>query len=305
MRDRILLKLTILVFASVALSCSDTTIDPFENDGNYFTVYGFLDDLENTHALRVIPVTRRVENIQSPNDDQRIIDAVVYTTDMSTGVRTKWTHKLEQLSDGSYGHIFRASFLVSAQKRYKLEIIRSDGKMTTATTKVPYFGQENLYELGPEVISEDSSHVYRDIKIPNVPSPWEIQSKYFWAPDVGNDLWVFVPKGRSGHRTEDGGWQIRVDISADQENVRESVQEAKNLNWIAEDAAIALVAMGLQIRILDEGWDPPNGIFDPETLAQPGRLSNVENGYGYFGSVGLYIREWDISHLSVLLGYDF
>ncbi len=130
-------------------SCGDTTIDPFQNEGNYYTVYGFLDDLENTHVLRVIPVTRRAERINSPTDDQASIDAVVYTTDLNTGIRTKWAHSLEKMSDGSYGHIYRASFLVTAQKRYKLEIIRSDGKMTTAITEVPTVQARTYLNLAP------------------------------------------------------------------------------------------------------------------------------------------------------------
>lgn len=290
-------------------ACSDTTIDPFENDGNYFTVYGFLDETENSHVLRVIPVTRRAEKIMDPADPQGSIDAEVYTTDMNSGVRTRWTHSLEKLSDDSYGHIYRANFLVRAQKTYKLEIIRSDGATTTATTKVPYINRANLFELGPEVFSEDSSLVYMDIKIPEIPSPWEIQAIYNWGgggiDDNRINRRIFVQYGREGERTSDDGWALRLNISDDQQHVRDNVQESIDNNQIGIGTPVGITHTGLQIRILDQGWDPPNGIFDPEELSEPGKLSNVENGYGYFGSVGLYIQEWNIEHLSTILGYDY
>jgi hypothetical protein len=53
-----------------------------------------------------------------------------------------------------------------------------------------------------------------------------------------------------------------------------------------------LHAILLQVRILDANWDPPLGVFDPEVLSQPGVLSNVENGYGIWGGVGLYQYTW-------------
>ena len=61
----------------------------------------------------------------------------------------------------------------------------------------------------------------------------------------------------------------------------------------------------MQIRVLDANWDPPGGVFNPEVLAQPGAYSNVENGYGFFGSVGLYTEVWNVNEISVPLGYDF
>ena len=42
----------------------------------------------------------------------------------------------------------------------------------------------------------------------------------------------------------------------------------------------------------------------PFSPAQPGTLSNVENGYGFWGSIGYYVQEWETSfEFSWLLGY--
>jgi hypothetical protein len=146
--------------------------------------------------------------------------------------------------------------------------------------------------------------VYRDIKIPGLASPWDIQAIYLWASGPINRR-IFVPYGRAGQRTEDGGWQLRINISDDQADVIENVAWSVEQGMISAGDAFGVSAMGLQIRVLDENWDPPEGIFDPEILAQPGTLSNVENGFGFFGSVGLYIEEWNVEHLSPLLGHPY
>jgi len=289
--------------------CETTEIDPFSNDGNYYSVYGYLDELETEHAIRVIPVTRYAERIMDPSDPQANLDAEVFTTDLSTGARTRWTHHLEKLSDGSYGHIFRAHINLTAQKTYELEIIRSDGARTTARTRVPYIHSADMLEMGPVVFEADSTIVYRDVKIPEISSPWEIQSIYMWggsspAQSIINRR-IYVPYGRAGSRTADGGWAFRLNLSEDQAVVRDDMAKELEMGRLETDVPTGVTVAGVQIRILDEGWDPPEGIFDPEILSQPGRLSNVENGFGYFGSIGLYIQEWNIEHLSVALGYDY
>jgi len=59
------------VLSLSSLACSDTIIDPFENDEQYFTVWGYLDQLSSNHSVRVIPVTRfpekfRLQSLEAP-----------------------------------------------------------------------------------------------------------------------------------------------------------------------------------------------------------------------------------------------
>lgn len=284
-------------------ACDETLIDPFKAGDKYFTVYGFIDQLETRHSLRVIPVTRSGEVIRSPSDPDAKLDALVYTIDDLTGKRIRWDHHLIPFENGTYGHVFTADFVVFAQRKYRLEIIRGDGKMTTAETRVPYIPDPALFIRGPEVFSADSSTIHQDIRIPQIASPWGIQAVYGWrrGPDGRR---VFVDYGRPGGPTDDGGWQLRLNISEDQISVRQDLEQAINDQLIRPTDLIWLASAGLQIRVLDQNWDPPDGIFDPEVLAQPGALSNVQNGYGLFGSIGLYIQEWNVEHLSMSLGYD-
>ncbi|MCZ6758063.1 MAG: hypothetical protein O7C39_07255 [Bacteroidetes bacterium] len=302
---RFLIVLITLVSAIVWQGCSDTVIDPFSNDGKYYTIYGFLDVLETEHTVRVIPVTRHAERISTPSDPQADIDARVFSTDLRTGYRREWSHSLVQTEDGSYGHIFKSQFIVNPLRTYRLEVVRSDGKMATAETTVPYIPDAALFEKGPEVFSPDSTELYQDIYIPRIASPWDIQGIYLWGGGGTINRRVYVQHGRSGYRTADGGWQMRLTISEDQAVVRENIQWSIDTGDITEATLVGITALGVQLRILDQDWDPPAGVFDPEVLSAPGAFSNVINGYGRFGSIGLYIQEWNAEHLSVALGYDF
>ncbi len=292
---------TPLVLIVVLGSCGDTVIDPFRNDGKYYTVYGFLDVLETSHAVRVIPVTRRGELIKDPTDPDARIDARVFSTDVFSGTRSEWTHSLEQLSDGTYGHIFTARFSPRARRTYRLEVIRSDGKMTVAETTIPSIDGVSILQRGPVVYSVDSTEVYQDIVIPGISSPWGIQAEYVWGFFTNNR--TLVNYGRRGKRTQSGDWMVRMTYSADRIPVQERVQWFFDRGILTEATPPGLVAVGLKIRILDQNWDPPQGVFDPEVLAQPGTLSNVENGYGFFGSVGLYAEAWGTPQLGPVLGF--
>lgn len=299
MRLQNLFCLLLLVLAG---SCDDALIDPFSNDGRYYTIYGYLDALQRNHEVRVIPVTRRISRVTNPDNPNSQLDARVRSIDMLSGEVTEWTHTLERLHDGTYGHVFRANFLVTAGATYRLEVERSDGIVAYAETTVPLINNAALFEAEPVQFSEDSSIVYQDIHIPEIDSPWDIQAVYLWGGGPINRR-VFVPYGRRGTKSPDGGWDLRVEISEDQEVVKKNILESR-IQGFDEPVLVNLSAMGVQLRVLDENWDPPEGEFDPEVLANPDILSNVVNGYGFWGSVGLYRQEWNACVLSGVLGYS-
>ena len=300
--------LILLLLLALGLACNDGVVDPFDNDGRYFTIYGFLDVLETSHAVRVVPVTRVPQIITEPDDPRAEIDAVVRSTDLTTGEVTRWRHALERLDDGTYGHVFRAAFLVQPGRAYRLEVSRNDGKTASAETRVPYIGEAALFERSPVAFSADSAVVTQDVYMPGVASPWHIETVYLLTNarvDEGSlNGRFFVPYGRAGERTADGGWRLQLTLSADQGPVRAEL-DAFAQQGVYDTTVVVLESMGVQIRMLDANWDPPEGVFDPEVLAQPGALSNVENGYGFWGSVGLYRQEWIVpASLSRALGYD-
>ena len=280
-------------------SCGDTFIDPFDNDGRYYTIYGFIDQTKNfepgaEHAVRVIALSRFPERITSPTDDQATIDAVVTSTDLTTGQRITWEHSLEKLDDDTFAHIFRTRFFVRPGRTYRLEVRRSDGVTAAAETKVPSTGGIEATIAAPRV-DPASGAITQEIHLTRVPSPWNIDVVYRVGGDFAASPYR-LPYGRVGEPSGEGGWRFTVNITEDLDRL------SRLLNIPVSD--IRVPTMGLKIRLLDGQWTPPKGVFDPEVLAQPRTLSNVENGYGFWGSVGLYLHDWNTSDaLRDLVGF--
>ncbi|MFT4605084.1 MAG: hypothetical protein ACI9W4_001823 [Rhodothermales bacterium] len=273
-----------LLLAVILVSCDTGTFDPFDNGERYFTVYGFLDERESVHTLRVIPISRFAAEIEDLSVPQASIDGVVTSTDVRTGAVTRWNHRLDRMADGTYGHVFRSQFGVRAGRTYRLEITRNDGTVTAAETTIPRFpitrpDPDTLFF--PYNVSPDSA-LTQEVHLPGIVSPWEIYLDY----DL-QGRWVRVPYGRSGQRTADG-WKFTVNLQDD------AVQMRRVMGLDAGDALPLVHAITVSIRALDEAWDPPEGNFDPEALAQPGVLSNVEQGYGFWGGIGTYIYTWTV-----------
>jgi hypothetical protein len=275
-----------ILLALVVAGCNDTVIDPFQNESQYFTVYGYLDEQRTDQAIRVIPVTRRNATILDPSDPNASIDAVVTTTELVSGQVTRWRHNLELLTDGTYAHIFRTSFNIRAGRSYRLDIVRNDGKMTTAETHVPNFSSRRV-SVG-ERRMDSEGFVVQDVVLPSVPSPWDIKVIYrFPFP-------VYLPYGRVGEPERPEGTESGENTPADW---RFTIQIDRDIDRLAQiletdPGSVAWSSMGVQIQLLDDKWTPPLDIFDPEILSQPGALSNVDNGYGFFGSVALLQDIW-------------
>ena len=289
-RGRWLALVLVVLFTA---SCDETIIDPFDNDGRIYTIYGFLEqDFEDLgQVVRVIPVTRIPEVITEPDDPRANFDGFVTSTDLRTGRVHVWQHALERLDDGTYGHIFRTSLFVEPNRRDRLEVMRSDGKMAWAETTVPSPVGVELDLSAPKVDAEGA--ITQEVVLRNVPSPWDITPIYHVGSEFSSTP-IRVPYGRVGEPTEDGGWRFTLHISRDRAQIAGG----------GSVSATRFFAMGLLVRLLDDQWTPPEGVFDPEVLAQPGALSNVENGYGFWGAVGLYQHDWQVApELRALLGY--
>lgn len=264
-------------------ACDDSFIDPFENDDHYFTIYGYLDPLEPIQRVRVVPVQRIPEQIETLNEATQNFGAFVTTTDLRDSTKLRWEHKVSLLQDGTYGDVFEARMRVLPGRTYRLEVARTDGNVTWAETTVPRLAAtipnpDTLFF--PYEVSPDEG-LAGDVFLPDIASPWDITVTY----DLQGSF-IRLPYERPGARTDDGGWQFTIDMGADAPRMRAAM---------GLDAAAPLPllhAILLDVRVLDGEWDPPGGVFDPDVLALPGTLSNVNNGYGFWGSMGLYQYTW-------------
>lgn len=277
--------------------CDDAFIDPFSNDGKYFTVYGFLDQANNfqggRQAIRIIPVTRQAALITTSNVNEAAIDARVFTIDQSTGQEVEWNHALLQLADGTYGHIYSRQLFVQANRRYRLEVRRSDGIVTYAETKTPAVSSIVPIRSIPEVIElEDGRSIEQIISLPGVKAAWEVDMIYRLgdASCIGAGIYP-ISYGRTG-KAEVSGWTFTANITNDLAAIADQIGSS----------TLTFCSLGLRAQVLNEDWTFPEGDFDPNELATPDALTNVVNGYGYFGSIALLQSDWPIeSELDSLL----
>ncbi len=294
--NRSLIRASFLLAGVLLASCENSFIDPFANEDKYFTLYGYLDESKNfqpgtLHAVRVVPITRSSPVIEDPEAPNAEIDAEVFSIDLDTGQEIRWGHTLEELADGTYGHVFQTRFFVEAGTTYRLEVRRSDGIVARAETRVPT--TTSITPVAQEPVVTDGV-MRQDVLLPGVRSLWGVEIVY----QIGDPICfraspARVSYGRTGMSSE-AGWRLTVNLT---EDVRELEQRLESSDW-------RICSIDIRTLVMDAAWAPPGEVFDPETLALPGSLSNVDNGYGFFGSLGLLQAGWPFSESnSALLGH--
>jgi len=185
-----------------------------------------------------------------------------------------------KLEDGRFGHVFRAAFVVRKGREYELVVERSDGAKSIARTTVPNLKD---WEVAPAEITHDTTS--QTITWMGVGTPEDISISYCAKP-VGalRCPSIVVPYGRRGRRTEEG-WEVEIQLSKDLLFVRQQL-------GVGEGLLLELSTMDMLFTALDENWILPEEPFDPEEFAQPDALTNVENGFGFWGSISRSGASW-------------
>ncbi|MDX1531494.1 MAG: hypothetical protein R3362_08205, partial [Rhodothermales bacterium] len=80
---------------------------------------------------------------------------------------------------------------------------------------------------------------------------------------------------------EADGWHIDIALSADFRKIRDAVRGFGRYDLTY---GIRLDSMEIRMIAANAEWDPPDGVFNPEQLVQPGTLSNVVQGFGFVGA---------------------
>ncbi|MDX1739947.1 MAG: hypothetical protein R3178_01585 [Rhodothermales bacterium] len=275
----------------------ETDIDPFESQDKYFTVYGYLDATRIEQELRVIPVRRTPEVILSPTDRNAFIDASVWSTDLETGTTVQWRHSLEQLENETFGHIFRATLAPRAGRTYRIEIVRADGQSSTATTTIPVLSSISQPVSGS--VDRQPGAISQSVVLPGVTWAERLEVLY-WMSDGGRGQ-LRVTRDYSGRGMQDGqgGWTFTLDLTKDANDVRREAEPILGdvLFWNS---------LEVRARWVDENWPVVEGPIDVDVMAQPGGYTNVENGFGFVGGVGEYVRLWDVDDgtLKADLGFN-
>lgn len=279
----------LLLCAVLLAACrDDTLIDPFDAQDKYFTVFGYLEEGATEHHLRVVPLRRVPENITSGDDQNASIDAEVYTTNLTTGATHQWTHRLDTLTGNTLAHIYTGRFFVQQGDHYRLEVRRTDELTTSAETVVPVAPPTDAFapRLGPL----EGSDLLQEAVLPGMPTAWDINVVYeVIISDAGSEdpraitRRIEIPYGRQGSKTENGDWRFTINWQADHAQMRRLADQIYDATGTEPVNRVFIEAIKL-----DENWDPPGGLFDPDALIIPSTLSNVVNGYGFWGSFAYY-----------------
>lgn len=288
--------LSALLMAVLVVTGCEDTVNPFVEEDRYFTLFGYLDTATDEQFVRVIPL--RTDFAAS---DETTIDATVTTLEVESGQVITWEDSLVTYSDGSVGHVFHAPFRPVPGWTYELTVARADGKQARATTTIPLV---TGVELEEPVIS--TSFVFQRIRWSDITfPPFRVEVWYrFQNAGPGQPfLDAVVPYGnvsnQYGEFVDGNKWQVLVQLTRDKEEVTQEL-------GISDDAAPILMSVGMRLTMTSDSWRPPDGVFDEEVLVQPGTFSNVDGGFGFFGSVNQYTYEWTLEpDITELAGYSY
>lgn len=246
-----------------ALAGCDEAVESTPGEARPFTLLGQLDADADTQAVRVIPIAPTIDAL-----DPEAIDAVVMSTHLQRGESRTWRDSLVHYADGSQGHVFFAPFRAGYEETYRLDVTRSDGEAASVTVTVPPLTAVD--SLTREGSFTDARYV---VGVQDAPRLSGIQARYTFVGDVPTfqivrhtDLAERVP----------GGWRVAIPFTADVQQLIAS----------SETGEVGLRSFEVSVFVSNEEWnvDGAGGVFDPEVLVQPGTLSNVENGFGFFGA---------------------
>jgi len=280
----------------IIVSGCDDTVNPFVEEDRFFTVFGYLDTATDEQFVRVIPLRQDFAGI-----DDTTIDATVTTREVESGNTTAWRDSVITYSDGSVGHVFHADFTPIPGRTYELTVARSDGVQSSASTTIPLITN---VELEDPTISVSS--VFQKIRWSSVErEPFRVEVWYrFLSFAPGQPfLNAVIPYGNAeekyGQFVQGDKWEVLIRLTNDKEDVTKEL-------GISDDAAPFLMSVGMRLTMTNDSWRPPDGVFDREVLVQPGTFSNVNQGFGFFGSVNQYTYEWTLDpDITSLIGYTY
>lgn len=270
------------VSAILLLGCTET-VDPNLGTDRPYTLWGLINPKADTHAVRIFEIKENIELVRPEP-----LDATVTSFHVQSGQERVWKDSLVQLADGDYRHVYWAAFSAKEGDTFRLTVRRSDGATSSALTTVPP-------PISLEVLPPDSTKVFDVIlpvmiqgvppALPRVDVEYDVESV---TPDgvfLAAEPVTVSYDGRA--MPEDRGWLLEIDLRDDFDTIS-AVYEERDLPL----DLLKLRGMELRVHVGDENWVSPVGFFDEDFLVEPGILSNVQNGFGFFGSGYLETTSW-------------
>ena len=266
----------IILLCTLAFSTGcEEDVNPFIGTELPYTVWGFVNPKEEVQAVRVFTIDPILQLI--PADP---LDATVSIVDVDDNQRFNLEDSTLELPNGDFRHIFYGNFGVESEKRYRIEVERSDGIISrSADVRVPAPITITVLPPNLNAISEIVLPVAFDGNPPSLP---RIDATYLaytinsQSLRVANNSVSIPYAGTPVFR--DGQWLLDIDLRQDFVDIRADFNEKEI------EGLICIDAIRLDVHVTNEEWRSPIGDFDPDVLVEPGTLSNIENGFGFFGA---------------------
>ena len=280
--------LTAILVLGLLAACEESVSPILESD-RQFTIFGALDMDRDTQYVRVIPIRPQLE---STSDS---LNVTVRTIELETENVQFWRDSVHVYDTGLIGHIFYAPMRIRAGFTYRLEVMPIGGELvTSAETTVP---TEPTATVFPETVEwvfttrliARQRVVWEGLE--QAPFDLEQWYRFLRISDFSyRDIQLSYDPVNRAVLGETGQWEVDIDLVRDRDSLATKTE-------IGPSAPLA--GIGLRITLLDNAFIPPGEDFDRDVLAQPGTLSNVENGFGFFGSVGRFSVEWLLADTTV------
>ncbi len=288
-------KLLLPILLLITFTACDDSVSPIIKSSRQYTLFGTLDMARDSQFVRVIPIR---ENVNEVGDE---LNVSVQSIELSTQETVAWRDSIHTFDDGRVGHIFFAPFRIRPSQTYRIEItpIGDEQVTTSAETTVPNQPVAEVQDIAFEFILTTQLRARQKILWHGLrSSPYEIEQWYRFlslADYTFKDYQLSYDPVNGSLENEPDIWEMDKDLIQD----RDTLSTKLDLN-----AFYLLAGVALRITVLDDNFVPPGGEFDREVLAQPGTLSNVENGFGLLGSVGRFSVEWTMpDSIARELGY--
>ena len=286
---RPILQLLCAVSLSLFLGACEESVNPILESDQQFTLFGTLDMELDTQYVRVIPIRPTLAGAE-----RAPLNVTFTSTDLVAGDVITWRDSLVNFSDGSFGHVFYTPLRLRPGHRYRVEVRSPDSDIvTSAETTLPAEPQAVVMPEEIGFILTTQVRASQQILWQGLSQePYSIEQwyRFFTLEDFSfRDVQLpYVPLNGPVEGQADT-WEITLNLVRDRDTME---------TFIELTESISLAGLGLRITLLDEAFVPPGGVFDPDVLSQPGTLSNVENGFGFVGSVGRFSVEWLLADTS-------
>lgn len=285
--------LSLLLLALLLTGC-DEAVDPFLEQTRYFTLYGTLDMARDTQFVRVIPIDQSFE-------EEALQQPIRFTsTDLTLGETTTWTDSLITFADGSVGHVFYAPLRLIEGHRYRLIARMEERPEQTSTVETRVPSRPTAEVLEPDLQGGFSGLGYgtQDViwdGLGRRPFRTEVWYRFLNASGttVGTGYQdVRLPLTPDQAFLDDDRFRVRMDLRR-QRLLLDSL--AFSGAGTPNPTRLPLAGLGLRMTVLDDQFEPVGNIFSAEIQIQPDVLSNVDQGFGFVGSVGRFSVEWMVS----------